>query len=117
MDFWERLESTVDAKIERKRLMADIGVAPNSLTTWKKRRTYPAADVAVAIARALGVTVEWLVEGVDRSGLPPALVADLRLLADHAPERFDSLAHYAGVDAAEIRRRASAEAANGGISG
>jgi len=86
MYFWDRLELEVDSKIERKRLLADIGVAPNSLTTWHKRRTYPASDVLVKIAKALGVTVEYLVTGHDPSGYPArisAIAHDLCQLSDY----------------------------------
>lgn len=118
MDFWERLDEAILAHgSTRKAIAAKVDFTVGNFASWKNRRNYPTADVAVAIARALNVTVEWLVEGEDRSGLPPALVADLRLLAEHAPERFGLLERTASTEASEIRRRASAEAANGGISG
>lgn len=119
MGFWERVEA---ARLQEKttyRWIAEnvIHKSETTVSGWRSHMVLPRADDAVAIARALNVTVEWLVEGEDRSGLPPALVADLRLLAEHAPERFDVVQSVAAIQAAEIRRRASAEAANGGISG
>lgn len=83
MNFWERLAAEVDSRIERKRLFTDLGLAPNSLTTWTKRRTYPAANVIVAIARALGVSVEYLVAGEDPAGLPADFLRDCRLLQEN----------------------------------
>jgi len=85
MDFWERLENETDSIMERKRLMAIAGVASNSMSTWKKRHTFPAADVAVKLARALNTNVEYMVTGESAaSWVPPDriknIVEDLELL-------------------------------------
>ncbi|HRY53029.1 MAG TPA: helix-turn-helix domain-containing protein [Spirochaetia bacterium] len=104
MDFWERLEKEVDSKIERKRLLGEVGVAPNSLTTWRKRKTYPAADVMVKIARILGSTVEYLVTGQDVSDLPPEFLSDCRLLS---PEEFTPVALLAHASAVQHRAKSA----------
>jgi len=64
MNFGQNVESFLKLKnIEAKRLCAEVNIAPNSVSTWKVRGTTPSAETAYAIARALGVTVEFLVDG------------------------------------------------------
>lgn len=50
--------------ITAKMLAADAGISINTLNMYLGyREAIPAADVAVRLARALGVTVEYLVDG------------------------------------------------------
>jgi len=68
MDFWERMDALMTDEVSRKSITFDLKIAPNSFSSWAKRKTYPAADVAVGIAEKLNTTVEALVTGV----APPA---------------------------------------------
>lgn len=61
MDFWERIDSLIAYKnISRKELAAQAGFSYSSFTNGRRRASIPAADVALRIARTLGVTVEFL---------------------------------------------------------
>ena len=63
--FWERLERLVDNSFTRKRFFSVLDLAVNSISTWKARKTFPSVEVMIRIAKALGVTVEYLVTGAD----------------------------------------------------
>lgn len=45
------------------------------MSTWKLRKNYPQADQALAIARALETTVEYLAEGEEGADYVRSLVA------------------------------------------
>lgn len=62
--FIERLERLMEDKgLQQKDLAEKAGISSNGISTWKTTGTLPRADVAVKIARILGVTVEYLVTG------------------------------------------------------
>jgi transcriptional regulator with XRE-family HTH domain len=99
MDFWDRLEKRINEKSNRKEVMAIAGVAVNSPSTWRKRKTIPSGDVLTKIAVFLDTTVEELVDGesgrvyalewAERNGAkwrPPeriaALIEDLNAMND-----------------------------------
>lgn len=61
MDFWTRIDSLIEYKnISRKELAAKAGFSYSSFTNGVRRSSVPAADVALRIAKVLGVTVESL---------------------------------------------------------
>lgn len=62
MEFWDRLDFVIT---NRKAVAADLGLAPNTFSLWKKRKTYPACNVAYSLAKYLDTTVEELVAGDD----------------------------------------------------
>jgi hypothetical protein len=47
---------------------ADYVKSVTSFTDWVQRDTVPRADVALAIADYLGVSVRWLITGEDEQG-------------------------------------------------
>lgn len=53
----------MNAVSNRKTLMPKIGIAENSLSTWKGRKTYPAADVIYRFCRETNTIIEELVDG------------------------------------------------------
>ena len=65
MTLRERLRLLMEKNdLTAKTLAAKAGISVNTLNMYLGyRETIPAADVAVRLARALGVTVEYLVEG------------------------------------------------------
>ena len=67
MDFKTRLKEEMDyAGIQHKELAAKAGIKPRALLTYVAANpSMPPADVAVKIAKALGVSVEYLVEGIE----------------------------------------------------
>ncbi|MBP5175100.1 MAG: helix-turn-helix transcriptional regulator [Treponema sp.] len=67
MDFKTRLKEEMEYKgIQHKELAAMANVKPRALLTYvAANHSMPPADVAVRIAQALGVSVEYLVTGED----------------------------------------------------
>lgn len=64
MNFWERVEYLLDQKdITRKELAMTAGFSPSNISKGKREDSYPSAETAVAIARFLDTTVEYLVTG------------------------------------------------------
>ena len=62
--FYERLKRLLKDKNMQQKELADIcGISSNGISTWKVTGSYPRADIAVKIAAALGVTVEYLITG------------------------------------------------------
>jgi len=92
VDFWERLEETVNSKSNRKTVAIQAGIPTNSFSNWKKRRTYPAADVIVRVAHELKVSVDYLVDGVETPlSLASSISARpaLRVLVERLASRSD----------------------------
>lgn len=73
MTFRQKLEALMSdrtkASVARK---ADIH--PTALTSYLKRGITPGSDVAVRLARALGVDIGWLID--DRRDWPPVRVEE-----------------------------------------
>ena len=67
MDFKTRLKEEMEyTGIQHKELASKAGIKPRALLTYvASKPSMPPADIAVKIARALGVTVEYLVDGSD----------------------------------------------------
>ncbi|MCL2380307.1 MAG: helix-turn-helix domain-containing protein [Treponema sp.] len=91
MGFKENLKSELAYQgMLVKELAEKTGISRHTLDNYLNvRERIPTADVAVKIARALGVTVEYLVTGeeahAENSGLGPetrALVQNFRLLGE-----------------------------------
>ncbi len=66
----KRMDSLLkERNIKRQALAEFAGIATNTISTWSARNNVPAADVAIKIAKYLGVSVEWLINGEDPDGL------------------------------------------------
>lgn len=72
MSFWERVELARIGQGTTYRWIAEnvIHKSETTVSGWRSQKVLPRADDAVAIARALGTTVEELVTGENKS-LPP----------------------------------------------
>jgi len=83
-EFIEILEGLLkDKALSQKELAEKIGLRRPSISDWKKKGTYPYADVAVKIAEILGVSVEYLITGKNAEGITREegeLLAAFRLL-------------------------------------
>jgi len=90
-----RIDSTLSLqKKGRKELIEAIGVNHGALTSWDKRGTVPAADVAIKIADYLGVSIRWLIIGEDEDGYTQAernLVIKYRCLTDQGQYEVNAL--------------------------
>ena len=68
MNFWERVDDLLDRTgINKKTLAYDAGFDASNITKGIKNNNIPSAETAVKIAQVLGVSVEFLVNGVDSS--------------------------------------------------
>ncbi len=59
---FERLKQI---SITQKEFAAKAGIKESTISEWKKKRTNPSSDKILAICRALDVSPEWLLSGVD----------------------------------------------------
>jgi transcriptional regulator with XRE-family HTH domain len=85
MDFYERVKVLAKKKKITIEAVANIaGLSIDSYNSYKRHDNLPRADEAVKIAKALGTTVEYLVEGdvLDTSNLERTLEDVKRALAD-----------------------------------
>ena len=83
MDFSKHLKSEIDySGLSYKELSQKSGVAERALYTYvaTKNPSMPPADVAYKIARALGVSVDYLVTG--GTDKPPQIPAETRFVAE-----------------------------------
>jgi len=79
MDFFERVKTAAKARgttIEY--LAGKAGLTRGAWNTYRRRGLLPRADEASAVARELGMTVEYLVDGIEAAALGSA---DKALLA------------------------------------
>lgn len=67
MDFGDRLRAEIEySGMLQKELAAKAGIKKRALDMYiGAQKSMPPADVAVRLAKALGVTVEYLVDGQD----------------------------------------------------
>ena len=81
MDFADRLRAEIEySGMLQKELAAKAGIKKRALDMYiGAQKSMPPADVAVRLAKALGVTVEYLVEGRNSS---PTEDVDIKLKND-----------------------------------
>ena len=83
--FAERLERLIKEKGLTQVAVADsVGIRRPTISDWKKNGSYPTADVAVKIARLLGVSVEYLVTGEENDSAKSELEELKRTIKDFA---------------------------------
>lgn len=76
------------AGMSREELAQQICVTPSALGSYEQGRRSPSADILVSTARALGVSVDFLLSGQPASGeeLAVATAYQLHLRAQALPE-------------------------------
>lgn len=86
LDFFERIDVLLkEKKISQKDLCCAVGISSVQVfTNWKLRDSIPSADVAVKIARLLGVSVEYLVTGEENDSAKSELEELKRTIKDFA---------------------------------
>ena len=66
MNFWERVDDLLDRNdINKKTLAYEAGFDASNITKGIKNNNVPSAETAVKIAKVLGVSVEYLVNGTE----------------------------------------------------
>ena len=67
-DFWKRVDEELDYKgMNRKALSKEVGFSVGNVGKGIQLGSSPSADTAVKIAQVLGVSVEYLVNGTNKS--------------------------------------------------
>ena len=67
-DFWKRVDEELDYKgMNRKALSKEVGFSVGNVGKGIQLGSSPSADTAVKIAQVLGVSVEYLVNGSNKS--------------------------------------------------
>ena len=85
MNFRDNLRETLDyLGMEQKELAAKTGLSLKTIQNYiKKDSSVPAADKAVLIAQALGVSVEYLINGKNpKKVLPPPIPPQQKEIID-----------------------------------
>jgi transcriptional regulator with XRE-family HTH domain len=59
-EFWKRYGELADKDLP---IILRTKVKQSTLSTWRTKKTFPRADMAVRIAQSLGTSVEYLVTG------------------------------------------------------
>lgn len=109
MKFWDRVETEIVSQRTTYRwLSGKINKAETTVSGWRRLGRLPRVDEAVAIAAALGVTVEYLVSGENQiSWKPPIrlarIVDDLLALDDPDLNAVSVLAHGL-AEASKVRQ-------------
>ena len=71
--FWDRTDIKVK---EQNTTYADVatamGINPGNFSSWKARKTFPNVDYATQIAKQLGTSVEYLVDGDEKKNFKPS---------------------------------------------
>ena len=68
MNFWERVDDLLDRNdINKKTLAYEAGFDASNITKGIKNNNVPSAETAVKIAKVLGVSVEYLVNGTENT--------------------------------------------------
>jgi DNA-binding XRE family transcriptional regulator len=66
----DRIKDTLaEKKIKKGDFYKSIGLTPQSIRNWGIRESLPAVDTAIKMADYLGVSVRWLITGIEESGL------------------------------------------------
>lgn len=97
--FPERLkQARTEAGMTQAHLAAECGLAYASISAYEKGQKSPTVHTAAAIAKALGLSLDWLMGLDDRQGIHP------RTLGDCARMMFDALTAWeAGGIIADIK--------------
>ena len=67
----ERIDGLLEERREKRAILCKaVGINPGAVTNWcGKKQSLPRADIALAIADYLGVTIRWLLTGQDERGI------------------------------------------------
>jgi transcriptional regulator with XRE-family HTH domain len=57
-----------ELEMTQKRFSELTGIAQTTISDWRKKKTNPAAEKIMVICKALGVTPEWLLSGIEGNG-------------------------------------------------
>ena len=85
INFWKKVKKRLPPELNQTWLCDEIGVSTGTMSSWITHDRIPKADVAVKIAKALGVSVEYLVTNEDEILEPEQVTNEVvRTLSKHA---------------------------------
>lgn len=77
--FLNRIDEVLkDFSLSRNSFAEGLGISKGTMSTWKSRDILPIANTASKIAHALGVSVEWLIDGSENSTEDESLIIKQR---------------------------------------
>ncbi|MBO4214553.1 MAG: helix-turn-helix transcriptional regulator [Lachnospiraceae bacterium] len=59
------IERLQQISMSQKEFAEKVGIQQSTISEWKKNKTNPSSDKILAICKALDVSPEWLLSGVD----------------------------------------------------
>lgn len=59
------IERLQQISMSQKEFAEKVGIQQSTISEWKKNKTNPSSDKIMAICKALDVSPEWLLSGVD----------------------------------------------------
>ena len=62
---FERLR---EIHMTQKEFSEATGIAPSTISEWKSKRTNPTSEKIMIICKVLGVTPEWILSGIGKTG-------------------------------------------------
>jgi transcriptional regulator with XRE-family HTH domain len=66
----DRIKDTLaEKKIRKGDFYKSMELTPQSIRNWGIRESLPAVDTAIRIAEYLGVSIKWLITGIEEPGL------------------------------------------------
>ena len=91
----ERLFEIMTRKnVSQKRLSDITGIAPSTITDWKKKKTNPSADKIMTLCEALDVTPYELLSGTEAGGV----AAPDRIIIEKNSPVFELFVDYEKCD-------------------
>ena len=97
MTISERIfEKLGETGMSQKEFALKAGIAPSTVSDWKKKKLNPSADRIPAICEALGITPDELLSGQESSAE--------RLFIEKGSDEYELIMRYRSVEEAQKKR-------------
>ncbi len=105
IDFWKRFDDAVDITAQRVEDLTSGIYKKRTFENHRHRKKYPHLDQAVLLARLIGATVEYLVDGTLEEYVPSYLVDLLNDLRCLNKDQVEAVQRLVGPWAEAYRKR------------
>ena len=92
---FERLSSI---GMTQKRFAEEAGLQQSTISEWRKKHTNPSSEKIIPICKALNVSPEWLLSGVDRAGARKNKAGTDFVIIDKNTELWDLVEQYKNLN-------------------
>lgn len=92
---FERLSSI---GMTQKRFAEEAGLQQSTISEWRKKHTNPSSEKIIPICKALNVSPEWLLSGVDRAGARKSKAGTDFVIIDKNTELWDLVEQYKNLN-------------------